>query len=280
MLRPLTLFKNVARCSRSCTFGARLFTQVVPRQTRSLSKPLLWGAASAFTAALVLQQATTTVHLDAPQTTKEDPCPNLVDPATSIEFPKELRIPSRFPLPLHSLVGVGVRTVSFLGIKVYSVGFYADLANPKLHVPITASPEEKIDHIIRNTSCVIRIVPTRNTSYSHLRDGFIRALNARLQLARSRGTLSPETELAVQSPLRKLKSIFPTTAVAKGYPLDVHLTAPTGDPTRPRSLVFLDLGSVESDWVAQEFVLAYFEGDGISPPLKKSTVERLETFGN
>ena len=31
-------------------------------------------------------------------------------------------------------MGVGVRTVSFLGIKVYSVGFYADLANPKLSV--------------------------------------------------------------------------------------------------------------------------------------------------
>jgi hypothetical protein len=141
-------------------------------------------------------------------------------------------------------------------------------------------------------------VPTRNTSYSHLRDGFVRALTARVQLARSRQTLSPETELFLQSPLRKLKSIFPSTAVAKGYPLDVHLTAPTGDLTRPRSLVFMDLGSVESDWVAEEFVLAYFEGDGISPPvsriqrlpkemplslgvqLKKTTTERLQTFGN
>ncbi|KAF9229587.1 hypothetical protein BS17DRAFT_771655 [Gyrodon lividus] len=277
MIRSLALFKNVAQCSRSFTIGARLFTLAAPRQTRSLSKPLLCGVASAFTAAFVLQQTTTTVHLDAPQTTKEDV---VVDPATSIEFPKELCIPSRFPLPPHSLVGVGVRTVSFLGIKVYSVGFYADLANPKLHIPITATSEEKIQHIVRNTSCVIRIVPTRNTSYSHLRDGFMRALTARIQLAKSRGTLSPETELAVQSPLRKLKSIFPGTAVAKGYPLDVHLTAPTGDPTHPRKLVFLDLGSVESNWVAEEFVLAYFEGDGISPPLKKGTIERLHTFGN
>ena len=31
-----------------------------------------------------------------------------------------------------SLVGVGVRTVSFLIMKVYSVGFYADLNNPHL----------------------------------------------------------------------------------------------------------------------------------------------------
>ncbi|KAF8845340.1 hypothetical protein BDN67DRAFT_987051 [Paxillus ammoniavirescens] len=275
MLRPLAFFKNVSQCSRSFIIRARLSTHAAARQTRSFSKPLLCGAASAFTAAFVLQQ--TIIHLDALESTKEDV---VVDPATSIEFPKELRIPSRFPLPPHSLVGVGVRTVSFLGIKVYSVGFYADLANPKLHIPITATPEEKIHHIVRNTSCVIRIVPTRNTSYSHLRDGFVRALTARVQLAKSRQTLSPETELFLQSPLRKLKSIFPSTAVAKGYPLDVHLTAPTGDLARPRSLVFMDLGSVESDWVAEEFVLAYFEGDGISPPLKKTTTERLQTFGN
>lgn len=92
-------------------------------------------------------------------------------------------------------------------------------------------------------------------------------MTTRLQLAKSCGALSAETEAAVQSPLRKLKSIFPNTKLSKGYPLDVHLTAPTRDPARPRSLVFMDLGAVESDWVAEEFVLAYFEGVGISPPV-------------
>lgn len=57
-----------------------------------------------------------------------------VDPATSIEFPKTLRIPSKTILPPFSLIGVGVRTVSFLKIKVYSVAFYADLTNPNLKV--------------------------------------------------------------------------------------------------------------------------------------------------
>lgn len=140
------------------------------------------------------------------------------------------------------------------------------------------------------------VVPTRHTSYTHLRDGFVRALTARLHLAKSRGTLSAETEAAVQSPLRKLKSIFPNAKLSKGRPFDVHLTAPTGDPARPRNLVFSDLGAVESDWVAEEFVLAYFEGEGISPPvsitfhwlkgllntqiqMKKTTVERVSSIG-
>ena len=46
------------------------------------------------------------------------------DPATDVAFPTILELPGA---PKLSLLGLGVRTVSFLGIKVYSVGFYADL---------------------------------------------------------------------------------------------------------------------------------------------------------
>ena len=73
------------------------------------------------------------VYLDAPS---RQPPVSLcsVDPATSIAFPKSLNVPSQVKIPTLSLVGLGVRTVSFLGIKVYSVGFYADLNNPHLKV--------------------------------------------------------------------------------------------------------------------------------------------------
>jgi hypothetical protein len=54
-----------------------------------------------------------------------------VDPATSIKFPTVLRLEGE---PEMTLLGVGVRTVSFLSIRVYSVGFYADLANVDLKV--------------------------------------------------------------------------------------------------------------------------------------------------
>ena len=90
------------------------------------------------------------VYLDAPSRLRQPPedvlgafslppasfCSSLcsVDPATSIAFPKSLNVPSQVKIPTLSLVGLGVRTVSFLGIKVYSVGFYADLNNPHLKV--------------------------------------------------------------------------------------------------------------------------------------------------
>jgi hypothetical protein len=48
-----------------------------------------------------------------------------VDPSTSLPFPISLSPPS-LPAssPALALVGLGVRTVSFLKVKVYSVGFY------------------------------------------------------------------------------------------------------------------------------------------------------------
>ncbi|KDQ54781.1 hypothetical protein JAAARDRAFT_134508 [Jaapia argillacea MUCL 33604] len=233
---------------------------------------LLWGSAFVFATSWVLKDK---LHLDAPE--DELPEDTRVDPATSIAFPTTLRIPSKVPLPTFTLVGLGVRTVSFLGIKVYSVGFYADLANPNLNIPKSATPDEKIEYIVRNTACVLRIMPTRATSYSHLRDGFMRALQARMRLCQQRGALTQEEEAGAQSPLRKFKSLFPNTPLAKHTPLDILLTAPEG--SQPRSLIIRDLGSIQNDWVAREFVMAYFEGAGISPPLKQSVVDSLEPFG-
>lgn len=55
------------------------------------------------------------------------------DPATGIEFPETLIVPSRVRLPPFQLVGVGVRVVSFVSLKVYSVAFYADLSGLKVN---------------------------------------------------------------------------------------------------------------------------------------------------
>ncbi|OJT04791.1 hypothetical protein TRAPUB_4585 [Trametes pubescens] len=262
--------------SASSRFGSHsaALARTALHQRKSLtSSALFWGSAFAVATGLTLKS---TVHLDgevAPTPTEEEE--TRVDPATSIAFPKTLKIQSKTPLPTFTLVGLGVRTVSFLGIKVYSIGFYADLSNPKLAaIPQDATPDEKIEYIVKNSACVLRIVPTRSTSYSHLRDGFMRALQARQMLCKKREQLTSEEELAIQSPLRKLKSMFPNTPLGKHSPLDILITAPS--PKEPRSLIVRDLGSVQSDWLAREFVLTYFEGKGLSPPLKDSVVEYVK----
>ncbi|KIP11461.1 hypothetical protein PHLGIDRAFT_33388 [Phlebiopsis gigantea 11061_1 CR5-6] len=272
LLQPFAC-RTLASATRGLSSSAArraLHSQAV-RSGPSRLKHILWGSVAAVSGILALQSA---IQLDADPVQADE----TIDPASSIAFPNTLRIQSKQPLPTFSLVGLGVRTVSFLGIKVYSVGFYADLSNPNLNVPKSASPEEKIEHIVRNTACVLRIVPTRSTSFSHLRDGFLRALQARLVLFKQRGQLTPDDELAIQAPLRKLKSMFPNTPLAKHQSLDILLAPPV--PGQPRNLIVRDLGAVQDDWLAEQFILGYFEGSGLSPPLKKSVFERLQNFGN
>lgn len=116
-----------------------------------------------------------------------------------------------------------------------------------------------------------------------------------MQLCRKRELLSHDEEFNVQSPLRKFKSMFPSTPLTKHTPLDILVTAP--EPGQPRNLIVRDLGAVQNDWLASEFILAYFEGQGLSPPvsqspcslrltllkvelqLKKSVVDKLANFG-
>ncbi|EFQ97959.1 hypothetical protein MGYG_00995 [Nannizzia gypsea CBS 118893] len=124
----------------------------------------------------------------------------------------------------YQLLGLGLRTVSFLSIQVYVVGLYiatADIpelqarlirhgANPVVPgVPPTDDglaatslvPHERealqaslleaeegeqiMDHILRQGGIrtIFRIVPTRNTDFLHLRDGWVRAITARAQKA-------------------------------------------------------------------------------------------------
>ncbi|KAF8587288.1 hypothetical protein K439DRAFT_1338370 [Ramaria rubella] len=218
------------------------------------------------------------IRLDASVTTLASN-DTVKDPATNLEFPKTLRIPSRFSLPEYTLLGVGVRKVSFLGINVYSVGFYADLDSLRLtgllKIRRTASFDEKIRHVVESSSCIIRIIPTRSTSYSHLRDGFMRALQARMVLQKSRGLLTAAEEAGALSPLLKFKSMFPNTPLTKHTPLDVILIPPTfvankgSQESNERRLIVRDIGAITNNWVSKEFMLAYFEDQGISPAVRE-----------
>ena len=111
----------------------------------------------------------------------------------------------------YHLVGLGIRKVSFLQIQVYVVGFYVaknDLAQlqsrfvkeaasvesasalvagekDKLRTELLDADksEEVWNDILKdgNIRTLIRIVPTRNTDLSHLRDSWVRGITARSQ---------------------------------------------------------------------------------------------------
>ncbi|KAI4599521.1 Altered inheritance of mitochondria protein 18 mitochondrial [Pestalotiopsis sp. 9143b] len=109
----------------------------------------------------------------------------------------------------YTLVGLGTRTVTFLGFEVYVVGYYiatSDVAaiqarlikdiNP---IATTLVPSERDElrrrlldpvegeklwlDILKEVKprSAMRIIPVRNTDFPHLRDGFVRAITAKSQ---------------------------------------------------------------------------------------------------
>jgi len=109
----------------------------------------------------------------------------------------------------YTLVGLGMRTVTFIGIQVYLVGFYVATQdverlqhflvkkiNPLATTLIPSEKdalrkalrdategEETWASILQQAGCrtAFRIVPVRDTDFHHLRDGFVRAVQARSQ---------------------------------------------------------------------------------------------------
>lgn len=107
----------------------------------------------------------------------------------------------------YTLVGLGTRSVSFLGINVYVLGFYVatqDIADLQQHLVRRISPiastlvasekddlrarlmdptegEQIWDELLRSgipARSMVRVVPVRDTDFHHLRDGFVRAIQA------------------------------------------------------------------------------------------------------
>jgi hypothetical protein len=139
-----------------------------------------------------------------------------------------------------------------------------------------------LEYIVRNTSCVLRLsgsfcraglrvfpvtnvfdtVPTRNTTYSHLRDGFVRKLQTRQRVAHQDGELSSEEQLTLQGPISQLRTALPNAPFVKGDSLDLMITPP--DPKQSRALILRDLGAVQNEWVARELIMSFFDGKGTS----------------
>ena len=108
-----------------------------------------------------------------------------------------------------TLVGLGTRTVTFIGIEVYVVGFYVATQDveklqhylvKKINSLATtlipteketlrkslldaSESEETWNTILRDAGCrsAFLITPVKDTDFHHLRDGFVRAITARSQ---------------------------------------------------------------------------------------------------
>lgn len=202
----------------------------------------------------------------------------------------------------YTLVGLGTRSVSFLGINVYVLGYYiatADIAelqarlvkkiNPIASTLVSTEKDdlrkklldveesEKIwQELLQNgipARSLVRVVPVRDTDFPHLRDGFMRAIQART---------AEEKDEEFGEAMREFKRIFTRGKVPKQKEL-LMLRDRAGRLT----MVFDDgkskgrqlLGTVDDERISRALWMNYLGGKKVaSEEAKKNIVNGVMEF--
>ncbi len=204
----------------------------------------------------------------------------------------------------YTLLGLGIRTVSFLGIQVYVVGTYVatdDIAKlqhslikaiePAATSLVAGEKEnlrtqlldpvagEKIwDGILKSAGIrtLIRVVPVRDTDFGHMRDAYVRAITTK-----AKANPAEFQDEKFGESVNKLKTMFGKGNVPKKKELVLArnekgvLCAWFDDgkhgPQR--------LGEVADERISRALWMHYLTGKHVaSEPMRKSVVEGLMEF--
>lgn len=210
----------------------------------------------------------------------------------------------------YQLVGLGVRTVSFLGIQVYVVGLYIaipDIATLQQRlvrkmdpVATTLVPDERQklkellmnpekgeqawDEILREGGIrtAFRIVPTRNTDFMHLRDGWVRGITGRTRMRTASGDESFNDETFGDS-VNEFKAIWGSGA-RKSVPKGETLMLTRDAQGKMAAWIeekegSLRLGGVADERVSRLIWLGYLAGKNVSSEgARKSVVDGVTDF--
>ncbi|KAF9775085.1 hypothetical protein IL306_006836 [Fusarium sp. DS 682] len=205
-----------------------------------------------------------------------------------------------------TLVGLGTRTVTFLGFEVYVVGFYVatqDIEKLQRYLvkkinPLatTLIPSEKEDLrkalqdpvegeetwnlILKDARCrsAFRIIPVRDTDFPHMRDGLVRAVQAR-------SSHNPEyNDETFGNAMKHFKILFQRGLVAKKNELLLvrdatgKLTITYTDDTRKEPVKTV-LGTVEDERLSRLLWLNYLSGKKVaSEEARKNIINGVMEF--
>jgi Chalcone isomerase like len=210
----------------------------------------------------------------------------------------------------YQLVGLGIRTVSFLGIQVYVVGLYIavpDIATLQQRLVRKMDPiattlvpgerqklrellmdpekgEEAWDDILKDGGIrtAFRIVPTRNTDFMHLRDGWVRGITGKTQARTAAGDHSFNDETFGDS-VNQFKAVWGSGArksVLKGETLmltrDAQGKMAAWIEEKQGSL---RLGGVDDERISRLIWLGYLGGKNVSSEAaRRSVVDGVMDF--
>ncbi|KAF1824590.1 uncharacterized protein K489DRAFT_336176 [Dissoconium aciculare CBS 342.82] len=219
----------------------------------------------------------------------------------------------------YTLIGLGIRSVSFLSIQVYVVGMYirssdiSSLQEKLIHnvngqaSTLIPSEKEKLREVLLDPGqsreiwndllqvpglkTAWRIAPTRNTDFGHLRDGWITGISNRTREARS-AAKGAETEYDAEDfgkAVGDFKSIFTGGKAPKGSvmilardttgDLDVWFQAKP-DGAGPEKAV-QKLGTVTDERISRLIWLGYLGGEKVSSEAaRKGIVEGCVGFAS
>jgi hypothetical protein len=240
----------------------------------------------------------------SPETLPSSGTPSDGSPRAAVLAPGSPASPPTSTTTEYTLVGLGVRTVSFLSIQVYVVGYYvatSDIAslqsalvkkvNP---MATTLIPGEKDD--LRNAlldpvegeetwselldrgipaRSVFRVVPVRDTDFHHLRDGFVRAIQAN-------HTSTGPGDDGFGEAVRDFRALFNRGSVPKRNEMllmrdgsgRLHIAYDDGKKGGSKLL-----GTVEDAQLSKALWLNYLAGKKVaSEPARKSIVEGIMEF--
>ncbi|AOW04161.1 chalcone-flavanone isomerase-domain-containing protein [Yarrowia lipolytica] len=299
------MFRNALKSARQVKAPVRAFStrataaRAVPRP----SNTLLFSTAAACAAGLSLYSLYThqSIALDEKKGPIIQPTDSVQPPTSTPPFPTKMSADGKE----WSLLGCGVRRVSFLGFDVYAIGLYlpesqkrevrellqstsgfqqanGDVEEFKKSLLDPVHGAAKIRWLLdQGIDIRIRIVPVRNTDFGHLRDGFVRTILAH-----------PEAKEASQNKefadgLSELKTIFSRKmSVPKHNILVMNRKGNNGE----LKITYYDakseadlgegseLGTVHNPQVSELLLLQYLTGKKpISETLRDSVINGLVT---
>lgn len=193
----------------------------------------------------------------------------------------------------HKLIASGVRSVTFVGFKVYGVGIYIPTKDePKLKKIVSevlkANPDktlqtllddkllskEVVDKISQSVPYAVRITPIRNTDFGHLRDGLTKSILA--------NPMAKNHREEVASGVEELRTVFQgyRGSVPKNKTLWVvsdtqktHLYNTVGNTE--------DMGLINEEMISRVLLVSYLSSlQPLSEPLRKNFVSYVTNLAS